>query len=138
MEELIQNMPLQEHIKETFSRMGKVIKKQEASFDFQEIGVITSVGKNIVKANGLPNVKSGEIVRFKKGHLGMVFNLNTDSVDIILLDEATSIGSSDEVVRTDRVMSVPVGEMLLGRIIDSVGRPLDGKGAISSSEYAPI
>src|SRR6056297_3634129 len=138
MKELIQNTPLQEHIKETFSRMEKVVKKQEASFDFQEIGIITSVGKNIVKANGLPNVKSGEIVRFKKGQLGMVFNLNPDSVDIILLNEATSIGSTDEVVRTNRVMSVPVGEILLGRIIDSVGRPLDEKGAIRSSEYAPI
>jgi F-type H+/Na+-transporting ATPase subunit alpha len=138
MKELIQNKPLQEHIKETFSRMTKVVKKQEASFDFQEIGIITSVGKNIVKANGLPNVKSGEIVRFKKGQLGMVFNLNPDSVDIILLDEAESIGSTVEVVRTDRVMSVPVGEMLLGRIIDSVGRPLDNKGGIRSTEYAPI
>jgi len=138
MEELIQNKHLQKYIKETFSKMEKVVKKQETSFDFQEIGVITSVGKNIVKANGLPNVKSGEIVRFKKGQLGMVFNLNPDSVDIILLDEAKSIGSSDEVMRTDRVMSVPVGEALLGRIIDSVGRPLDNKGSIKTLEYTPI
>ena len=138
MKELIQNKPLQEHIKETFSRMGKVVKKQKTSFDFQEIGLITSVGKNIVKANGLPNVKSGEIVRFKKGQLGMVFNLNPESVDIILLDESTAIASGDEVVRTNRVMSVPVGEMLLGRIIDAAGRPLDNKGAVRTTEYAPI
>ncbi|MDD4362713.1 MAG: alternate F1F0 ATPase, F1 subunit alpha [Atribacterota bacterium] len=138
MKELTEEMSLQRQIKETFSRMEKVIQKKEVPFHFQEIGLIKSVGKNIVKANGLPNVKFGEIVHFKKGQLGMVFNLNPESVDIILLDDAKSITSSNEVVRTNQVMSVPVGDRLLGRVIDAVGRPLDGKGAIGNTEIAPI
>ncbi len=138
MEELVQNTSLNENIKQAFSQMEKVIQKHHTHFDFQEIGMVTSVGKNIIKANGLPRVKSGEIVSFKNGQLGMVFNLNSDSVDIILLDEARSIASGDEVSRTNRVMDIPVGDELIGRVIDAAGRPLDKRGPVRTSERAPI
>jgi F-type H+/Na+-transporting ATPase subunit alpha len=138
MSKSVQNISLNEHIKKTFGQMEREIRKHRASFDFQEIGTVTSVGKNIVKTNGLPNVKSGEIVSFKSGQLGMVFNLNPDSVDIILLNEERSISAGDEVRRTNRVMDVPVGDSLIGRVIDPVGRFLDHKGRINITERAPI
>ncbi len=138
MRESLQNMSLKENIKQAFDQMEKIIQKHQPYFDFKEIGIITSVGKNIVKASGLPNVKSGEIVSFKGGQLGMIFNLNLDSVDIILLDEEGSISSGDEVRRTNRVMDVPVGESLIGRIINPLGHPLDNRGPIHIIERAPI
>jgi F-type H+-transporting ATPase subunit alpha len=129
---------LEEEIRKTFSQLEKVIHKHKVSLDFQEIGVITSVGKGVVRANGLPKVKSGEIVTFKGGNLGMVFNLNPDSVDIILLDKSRDLSSGDEVRRSNQVMNVPVGEALLGRIIDPAGRPLDQRGRINYTERMPI
>ncbi len=138
MQKSIQDINLQDEIKNTFIEMEKAIKQHKSQFDFMEIGIITSVGKNIVRSKGLPNVKSGEIITFKKGQLGMVFNLNPDSVDIILLDQGHSIASGDEVKRTHRVMDIPVGEELIGRVVDAVGRPLDHKGPILTTERAPI
>lgn len=129
---------LEEEIKKTFSHLENVILKHQYSFDFQEIGVITSVGKGVVRASGLPNAKLGEVVTFPGGNLGMIFNLNPDSVDIILLDKTRHLSSGDEVKRTNRVMDVPVGEGLLGRIIDPAGRPLDQKGMINCIERLPI
>lgn len=132
------NISLEESIKQTFEQMDRLIDKQEPSFAFQEIGTVTYVGKNIVKTNGLPHVKSEEVVSFKDGKLGMVFNLNPDSVDIILLDESGNIASGDEVRRTNRVLDVPIGEGLIGRVIDPTGRPLDRRGPINTSERMPI
>ena len=129
---------LKKEIGKTFSCLKKVIEKQKVHLDFEEIGIISSVGKGVVKSSGLPNVKSGEIVIFKGGNLGMVFNLNPDSVDIILLDKSKTLSSGDEVRRTNRVMDVPVGEALLGRIIDPAGRPLDEKGRINYVGRLPV
>ncbi len=134
----INPISLEKEIGKTFSCLEKVIEKQEAYLDLQEIGIIASVGKGVVKANGLPNVKSGEIVTFKGGNLGIVFNLNPDSVDIILLDKSRTLSSGDEVRRTNRVMDIPVGEALLGRIIDPAGRPLDEEGRIDYVERLPV
>lgn len=138
MKDISQDTLLQNQIKKSFIQMKKVVDQHREQFDLQEIGMITSVGKNIVHVNGLPNVKSGEIVNFKNGKLGMVFNLNPDRVDIILLDEGQSIASGDEVRRTNRVMDIPIGDELIGRVIDAVGRPLDHKGPIRTAERAPI
>ena len=129
---------LGKEIKKTFISLDEAVKNFKAVLDIQEIGIITSVGKGVVRANGLPNAKSGEIVTFKGGNLGMVFNLNPDSVDIILLDKSKTLSSGDEVRRTNRVMDVPVGEALLGRIIDPAGRPLDERGRINYVERLPV
>ena len=138
MKESIRGTLLKEQIKKTFVQMEKVIQEHQASFDFREIGIVSSIGKNIIKADGLPNVKSGEIVRFKNDLMGMVFNLNPENIDIILLDEARSLSAGDEVQRTNQVMDIPVGESLIGRVIDPVGRPLDQKGRISITDRKAI
>ncbi len=129
---------LEKEIKNMFISLDEAVKNFKAVLDIQEIGLINSVGKGVVRANGLPNAKSGEIVTFKGGNLGMVFNLNPDSVDIILLDKPKTLSSGDEVRRTNRVMDVPVGEALLGRIIDPAGRPLDERGRINYMTRMPV
>ena len=129
---------LEKEFKETFSRLEKAMRSYKPPFSWQEIGAIVSVGKGVVRAKGLPKVKSGEIVIFKEGSLGMVFNLNPDSVDIILLDKPRKLSSGDEIKRTNQVMNIPVGEALLGRIIDPAGRPLDEKGRINYLKRLPI
>ncbi len=138
MDREISPLLLEKEIKKTFSHLEKAIQKYKVHLEWQEIGVITSVGKGVVKATGLPGVKLAEIVTFKGGNLGMVFNLNPDSVDILLLDKATGLSSGDEVKRTNRVMDVPVGEAVLGRIIDPAGRSLDEKGRIDYTKRLPI
>jgi F-type H+-transporting ATPase subunit alpha len=118
--------------------MNRVIEQQKASLYVQEIGIVSSVGKGIVTAKGLPEVKAGEIVIFKDRQRGMVFNLEPGKVDIVLLDDAKGIKAGDEVRRTNQFMDVPVGESLLGRVIDPVCHSLDDLGTIRTMERYPI
>ena len=134
----INTLSLEENLKTTFSSMNRVINQQKASLYVQEIGIVSSVGKDIVTAKGLPEVKAGEIVIFKDRQRGMIFNLEPGKVDIVLLDEAKGIKAGDEVRRTHQVMDVPVGESLLGRVIDPVCRPLDHLGTLRTIERYPI
>jgi len=134
----IDTLSLEENLKMTFSGMNRVIKQQKASLYVQEIGIVSAVGKGIVTAKGLPEVKAGEIVIFKDRQRGMIFNLEPGKVDIVLLDDAKGIKAGDEVRRTNQVMDVPVGESLLGRVIDPVSRPLDDLGTLRTMERYPI
>ena len=134
----IDTLSLKENLNRTFSSMNRVIKQQKASLYIQEIGIVSAVGKGIVTAKGLPEVKAGEIVIFKDRQRGMIFNLEPGKVDIVLLDDAKGIKAGDEVRRTNQVMDVPVGESLLGRVIDPVCRPLDDLGTLRTMERYPI
>ena len=134
----INYLSLEDNLKITFSGMNRIIKKQKASLYIEEIGIVSAVGKDIVTAKGLPEVKAGEVVIFKDRKRGMVFNLEPGKVDIILLDDAKGISAGDEVKRTRQVMDVPVGESLLGRVIDPVSHPLDDLGVIRTMERYPI
>ena len=129
---------LEREIEKITHCLDKSVKKDVDPFYIKEVGIVTSVGKGVLQARGLPNVKSGEIVSFKDNSLGMVFNLNPDSVDIILLDSTGKFSSGDEVRRTNNVMDVPVGEALLGRLVDPAGRPLDEKGKINYVDRMPV
>ncbi len=129
---------LEREIEKITHCLDKSVKKDVDPFYIKEVGIVTSVGKGVLQARGLPNVKSGEIVFFKDNSLGMVFNLNPDSVDIILLDSTGKFSSGDEVRRTNNVMDVPVGEALLGRLVDPAGRPLDEKGKINYVDRMPV
>jgi F-type H+-transporting ATPase subunit alpha len=104
----------------------------------QEYGIVTYVSRGVARVRGLPNVKSEELVRFQKGALGMTFNLDPEDVGVILLDDAAGIESGSEVRRTDRVLDTPVGEALLGRVIDPLGRPLDGGGPVHVGDRSAI
>jgi F-type H+-transporting ATPase subunit alpha len=103
-----------------------------------EVGVITDVAVGIATISGLPGVGYEELVSFPGGLLGIAFNVDEDEIGVILLGEFEDLHAGDEVVRTGRVMDVAVGDGLLGRVIDPLGGPLDGKGPINSDQRLPI
>ena len=104
----------------------------------REVGTITSVSTGIARVSGLPGVGFEELVKFRGGVFGIAFNVDEDEVGVVLLGEYSHLHAGDEVERTGRVMDVAVGEGLLGRIIDPLGRPLDGHGPVNSSQRLPI
>ncbi|CAN1208649.1 alternate F1F0 ATPase, F1 subunit alpha [Tumidithrix helvetica PCC 7403] len=128
---------LQTIFNETLSLYDRVLNAHPPDLRSQEIGIVQSIGQGIAKVTGLPHVESEEIVRFAGGTLGMVFNLDPDEVGIILLDASDRLRAGFEVRRTGKVLEVPVGDTILGRVIDPLGRPLDGKGAIRTSQRRP-
>lgn len=99
--------------------------------ELEQIGIVLSVGDGIVRAYGLQNAQAGELVEFTSGTEGIVQNLEEDNVGIVLLGEAGDINEGDTVKRTKRIASVPVGEGIVGRVINTIGQPIDGKGPIS-------
>jgi F-type H+/Na+-transporting ATPase subunit alpha len=102
------------------------------------VGTITNVSTGIARVSGLPGVGFEELVKFPGGVFGIAFNVDEDEVGVVLLGEYSHLHAGDEVERTGRVMDVAVGEGLLGRVIDPLGRPLDGRGPVDSSERLPI
>jgi len=121
---------LQELLDDTFTSFKRVLVEQKPQLKSQEIGTVKFVGQGIARVAGLPGVKSEEIVRFPGASLGMVFNLDVDEIGIILLDKSEHLKAGDEVQRTGRVLDVPVGKTLLGRVVDPMGRPLDNRGSV--------
>jgi F-type H+/Na+-transporting ATPase subunit alpha len=103
-----------------------------------EVGSITTVSTGIAKVSGLPGVGFEELVKFPGGVFGIAFNVDEDEIGVVLLGEYWHLHTGDEVLSTGRVMDVAVGDGLLGRVIDPLGRPLDGKGSVASRERLPI
>jgi F-type H+/Na+-transporting ATPase subunit alpha len=118
--------------------LRETLKKYESKLDLRETGYVMQVGDGIARVYGLENAVYGELVSFPHAVHGMVLNLESESVGCILLGDATAIKEGDEVSRTGRVMSVPVGEALLGRVVNPLGEPLDGKGEIKTKKTRPI
>lgn len=124
-------------IQEVFKRLDESLEKQPQTLDVEETGTVLSVGEGTVVVDGLPNVGSSELVYFSNGVRGMTYNLDPQTVGIILLDNAEQVKAGDEVLRSRRQLDVPVGEAVLGRIIDPLGRPLDEKGPVgAAARYA--
>ena len=114
------------------------IQGYEEKLSVEEVGTILTVGDGIARIYGLKNAMAGELLQFENGVYGMVMNLEEDSVGCILLGPEEDIKESQTVRGTRRVMSVPVGEALIGRVINAVGEPIDGKGPIASTGFRPI
>ena len=124
---------------EEISRIiSQQIKDYEKKLDVSETGIVLSVGDGIARVYGVENAMAMELLEFPGGILGMILNLETDNVGVAVLGEVTHIKEGDIVKRTGRIAQVPVGEALLGRVIDATGAPLDGKGPIESSEFRRI
>ncbi len=136
--DLLQHDGLCSILDNTFELVGQAVSGHEARLRAQEIGVVRFVGSGIARVEGLPNVRSEELVRFPGNRRGMAFNLDPHEVGVILLDGSRDIKSGDEVRRTGQVMAVPVGRSLLGRVIDATGRPLDGRGPLQVTTHWPI
>ncbi|MBE9546962.1 MAG: F0F1 ATP synthase subunit alpha [Proteobacteria bacterium] len=124
-----------EEISEIISQQ---IKDYEKKLDVSETGTVLSVGDGIARVYGVENAMAMELLEFPGGILGMVLNLETDNVGVAILGEDTHIKEGDIVKRTGRIAQIPVGEAVLGRVIDATGAPLDGKGPIEAAEFRRI
>ena len=120
------------------AEISKVIKDQIANFgteaEVSEVGTVLSVGDGIARIHGLDNVQAGEMIEFANGVQGMALNLEADNVGAVIFGSDQEIGEGDSVKRTNTIVDVPVGKGLLGRVVDALGNPIDGKGPINASE----
>ena len=117
--------------------ISKIIKDQIKHYDSQivqtDVGTVLMVGDGIARVSGLENCMANELVRFSNGTYGMALNLEENSVAVVMLGDDSGIKEGDTVERTREVVSVPVGEALIGRVVDALGQPIDGKGPIAAS-----
>ena len=121
------------------AEVSAILKQQLANFDTQsnveEVGTVLTIGDGIARVYGLENVQYGELVRFEAGVEGIVLNLEEDNVGVALLGESKLVKEGDTVKRTNRISSIKVGEGMLGRVVDTLGNPIDGKGPIEGELY---
>ncbi|HZT71276.1 MAG TPA: F0F1 ATP synthase subunit alpha [Terriglobia bacterium] len=119
-----------------------IIREQIENFDrsvsLSEVGTVISVGDGVARIHGLENVMATELLDLPHGVAGLALNLEEDQVSAVLLGDYTKIEEGDVVKRTKRIMSVPVGEALIGRVVDPLGRPTDGKGPVHTTEFNPL
>jgi F-type H+/Na+-transporting ATPase subunit alpha len=119
-----------------------IIKDRIANFQTRlqvdEVGTVLTIGDGVARVFGLKNVMAGELVEFESGTRGMVLNLETNNVGVAILGEDTSIKEGSTVKRTEKIVEVPVGDALLGRVVNAIGEPLDGKGEIKSTESRQV
>src|SRR5699024_3217386 len=120
----------------TAEEISTLIKQQIENFDtdieVSDVGTVLEIGDGTARAHGLDNVMAGELVEFSNGVVGMAQNLEESNVGIVILGPYTEIKEGDEVRRTGRIMQVPVGEELIGRVVNPLGQPVDGRGPIEA------
>ncbi len=120
----------------------KIIREQienyETKVSVDEVGTVISLGDGIARVHGLDKVMAGELLQFPHDVAGIAMNLEEDQVGAVLLGEYTEIKEGDEVKRTGRIMSVPVGEAMIGRVVNSLGQPIDDKGPIATTAFLPV
>ncbi|MEH7415883.1 F0F1 ATP synthase subunit alpha [Bacillus sp. AFS076308] len=114
------------------------IENYQAEIQVTDVGTVISIGDGIARVHGLDNVMAGELVEFSNGVMGMAQNLEENNVGIIILGPYTEIREGDEVRRTGRIMEVPVGEALIGRVVNALGQPVDGMGPINTTKTRPV
>ena len=114
------------------------IENYESKIAVDEVGTVITLGDGIARVYGLDKVMAGELLTFPHGVAGIAMNLEEDQVGVVILGEYTAIEEGDEVKRTGRIMSVPVGEALIGRVVNSLGVPIDDKGPIATDKFIPI
>ncbi len=121
------------------AEVSAILKQQlsgfEATASLDEVGTVLQVGDGIARVYGLSNVQYGELVQFDSGLEGIVLNLEEDNVGVVLLGPSTGVGEGDTVKRTQRIASINVGEGIVGRVVDTLGNPIDGKGPIEGKTY---
>ena len=122
--------------------ISEIIKKKISDFEktveVAEVGTVITVGDGIAKVFGLDNVMSGELLEFPGGLMGMALNLEEENVGVVLMGDDSKIREGDIVKRTKRIAEVPVGDAIVGRVVDGIGQPIDGKGSITSKEFRKI
>src|SRR6202047_873399 len=114
------------------------IENFETRVQVDEVGTVITLGDGIARLHGLDKVMAGELLEFPHGVAGLAMNLEEDQVGSVLLGDYTEIKEGDTVKRTGRIMSVPVGEALIGRVVNALGQPIDDKGAINTTQTLPV
>lgn len=114
------------------------IKNYDVDLNVDDVGTVIEIGDGIAHIHGLQKAMAGELLDFGNDIFGMVLNLEQDNVGAVVLGRETEIMEGDEVKRTGKIMQVPVGEAMIGRVVDALGRPIDGKGAIETTEFRPV
>lgn len=127
-----------DNISEFTSNLTQKIESFETQYMVRNIGVVLEAGDGIAQVSGLTGVHSQELVEFANGVKGIAFNLEKDRVGVIILGDYTTIRESMEVETTGRIASVPVGDQLIGRVVNALGEPVDGKGSIKSDQFRPL
>jgi F-type H+-transporting ATPase subunit alpha len=125
-------------VNDTFTRLEQDISSYVFSFAPREVGYVTSVSTGIAKVSGLPGAGFEELLKFPNGIFGIAYNIDENEIGVILLGKDFLLNAGDEVDRTGRVMDIPVGNALIGRVIDPLGQPLDDKGPITHTQRLPI
>ena len=125
-------------VKQITNELQKKIDAYEPKLGIAEVGTVLEAGDGIARATGLANVKSQELVQFANGVMGTAFNLEKDAVGIIIMGDYSEIAEGMEVRATGRIASVPVGDGLIGRVINALGEPVDGKGPVKFTDYRPM
>ncbi|MGI5874825.1 MAG: F0F1 ATP synthase subunit alpha [Bacillota bacterium] len=123
---------------EISSILKQQIENYETAVEVSEVGTVITVGDGIARIYGLENAMYNELLEFSNGVMGMVMNLEEDNIGCVILGPYTEIQEGDQVKRTGRIMEVPVGEAMIGRVVNTLGQPLDGKGEIKTDEYRPV
>src|SRR3569833_730538 len=120
----------------------QLLREQIANYDSKiqvdEVGTIVTLGDGIARVHGLDKVMAGELLSFPHGIAGIAMNLEEDQVGVVLLGEYTEIKEGDEVKRTGRIMSVPVGDAMIGRVVNSLGQPIDDKGPLNTDKFIAL
>ena len=134
----MQHNSLHSVLERSFTGLSSLREGFSPQLKLREVGVITNISTGIATLSGLPNVGFEELVKFKGDLYGIAFNVDEDEVGVVLLGNYWQIQTGDEVTRTQRVMDVPVGDELIGRVINPLGAPLDGKGPVATKKRLPI
>ena len=114
------------------------IEKLDLSVDVTEVGEVIAIGDGVARVSGLENVMSSELVELPNGVFGMALNLEDDNVGLVLFGDSRKVKEGDLAKRTERVIEVPVGDAMLGRVVNPLGQPMDGKGPVESDTHLPI
>ncbi len=134
----MRNEELHNLLDDTFAAIGDGLTSHKAELGVMELGVVTSVGRGVARIEGLSGVQAEELVLFAGGVYGIAFTLDAEEIGVIMLGEGEGIGAGSEVRRTGRVAGVPVGDALLGRVVDALGHPLDDHGPVKCTKFSPI
>lgn len=132
------NHELSEVLDDSFSLWDEMLEKHQFQMTQREMGRVWKIGNGIARVKGLPNIRNEELIRFSGGEMGMAFNLDRDEIAAVFIDDYEGIKAGQPAWRSHRIMDVPVGDELVGRVIDALGRPLDGQGRIDTYTRLPM
>lgn len=132
------NQAMSIRAEEISSLIKQQIENYHAEVEVSDVGTVIQVGDGIAQVHGLQEAMAGELLEFENGIMGMALNLEENQVGVVILGPYTNIREGDQVKRTGRLMEVPVGEALLGRVVNPLGQPLDGKGPIETTHFRPV